>query len=67
DETIKWLTRVMEVGRADGEFSFRGDARAKALTILAGVQGARQMARIHGLEILDDVVSQLRLELGLTV
>ena len=67
DETIKWLTRVMEVGKTDGEFSFSGDARAKALTILAGVQGARQMARIHGLEILDDVVSQLRLDLGLNI
>lgn len=67
DETIKWLTQVMEVGRTEGEFSFSGDARAKALTILAGMQGARQMARIHGIEILDDVVSQLRLDLGLNV
>lgn len=65
DETIQWLTRVMEVGREDGVFDFNGDARAKALTVLAGIQGARQMARIHGLEVLDEVVSQLRLDLGL--
>ncbi len=65
DETIRWLTRVMEVGRASNEFSFAGDPRAKALTILAGLQGARQMARIHGIELLDDVVKQVRLDLGL--
>ena len=65
DETIMWLTRVMEVGRTSNEFSFAGDARAKALTILAGLQGARQMARIHGIELLDDVVKQVRQDLGL--
>lgn len=65
DETIMWLTRVMEVGRSTQEFSFSGDARAKALTILAGLQGARQMARIHGMELLDDVVKQIRHDLGL--
>jgi hypothetical protein len=53
------------VGRDEGEFSFTGDARAKALTILAALQGARQLARIHGMELLDDVVGQVRQDLGL--
>jgi TetR/AcrR family transcriptional repressor of nem operon len=66
DETIKWLTRVMEVGKREGEFTFTGDARAKALTILSSLQGARQMARIHGIDLLDDVVTQIRLDMGLT-
>ena len=65
DETIMWLSRVMEVGRDESEFNFTGDARAKALTILAALQGARQMARIHGMELLDDVVRQIRQDLGL--
>jgi len=64
DETIMWLTRVMEVGRDAGDFSFSGDARAKALTVLAGLQGARQLARIHGIEVLNDVVRQVRQDLG---
>jgi TetR/AcrR family transcriptional repressor of nem operon len=66
EETIKWLTRVMEVGKREGEFTFAGDARAKALTILSSLQGARQMARIHGIDLLNDVVTQIRLEMGLT-
>jgi AcrR family transcriptional regulator len=65
DESIRWLTRVMEVGRKSGEFSFNGDARAKAMTVLAGLQGARQLARIHGIELLHDVVVQVRRDLGL--
>lgn len=65
DETIKWLTQVLEVGRQQEEFSFTGDARAKALLILAGLQGARQMARINGIEILDGVIAQVRNDLGM--
>lgn len=67
EETIKWLTKVLEVGREQKEFSFSGDARPKALSILAGLQGARQMARIHGIGILDEVVSQVRQDLGLNI
>jgi TetR/AcrR family transcriptional repressor of nem operon len=65
DESIKWLTQVLEVGRAQKEFSFSGDARPKAISILAGLQGARQMARINGFEILDAVVKQVRQDLGI--
>ncbi len=67
DETIKWLTQVLEVGREQEEFSFAGDARSKALSILASLQGARQMARISGIEILESVVNQVHQDLGLTV
>ena len=63
EETISWLSRVLEVGREQKEFSFSGDPRPKALLILAGLQGARQMARIHGIEILDDVFGQIRKDL----
>jgi len=65
EESIRWLTRVMEVGRSEGEFSFNGDPRAKAVTVLAALQGARQLARIHGIELLNDVVIQVRQDLGL--
>jgi TetR/AcrR family transcriptional repressor of nem operon len=66
NETIQWLTRVLEVGRNQKEFNFKGDARPRALSILAGLQGSRQMARIHGIEVLDDVISQVRIDLGIT-
>jgi len=65
DETAHWLTRVMEVGRESGEFSFDGDARAKALVILSALQGARQLARVHDTEILADVISQVRRDMNI--
>jgi TetR/AcrR family transcriptional repressor of nem operon len=65
DETIKWLTQVLEVGREQEEFSFNGEAKPRALSILASLQGARQMARIHGIELLDSVILQIRFDLGL--
>jgi len=66
DETIKWLTQVVDVGRRQEEFSFKGEAKPRALSILASLQGARQMARIHGIELLDDVILQVRFDLGLS-
>ncbi len=65
DETIKWLTHVLEVGRKQEEFSFKGESKPRALSILASLQGVRQMARIHGIELLDDVILQVRFDLGI--
>lgn len=64
-DSVKWLTRVLEVGREQQEFSFRGEPGQKALAILATLQGARQMARIHGPDILESVVSDIRADVGL--
>jgi TetR/AcrR family transcriptional repressor of nem operon len=60
-----WLTRVLKVGREQGEFSFSGEPRSKAMSILATIQGARQLARIHGVVILEALFGQIRLELGI--
>jgi TetR/AcrR family transcriptional repressor of nem operon len=64
-DSVNWLTRVLETGRKQGEFRFAGDARGKALSILAGLSGARQMARIHGLEVLGRIIDQVRVDLEL--
>lgn len=64
-DSKNWLTRVLEVGREQGEFTFEGDAGIKAISILATIQGARQLARVHGLDILEDLFAQIRLELGI--
>ena len=63
EETIQWLTRVLKLGREQEEFIFEGESKAKALTILASLQGARQMARVHGMDLLDEVINQIRSEL----
>jgi TetR/AcrR family transcriptional repressor of nem operon len=64
-DSVKWLTRVMETGREQGEFRFDGDPKSKAISILAMIQGARQMARIHGIEYLEKIFGQIRTDLGI--
>lgn len=64
-DTLAWLSKVLEAGREQGEFDFRGKACSKAAAILATIQGARQLARIHGEELLEAMFSQIRTDLGL--
>jgi len=65
-DSTNWLSKVMETGREQNEFSFDGNAKSKALSILATIQGARQMARVHGVDILEKMFEQIRTDLGIT-
>lgn len=64
-DSIKWLTRVLEVGREQDEFTFEGSAKSKALALLATLQGARQMARVGDESIMEEVFDQVRTDLGI--
>ena len=64
-DSVSWLTRVMEIGRDQDEFSYNGDPMSKAVSILAMIQGARQMARVHGLDYLERIFEQIRIDLGI--
>ncbi len=65
NNSLKWFTKVLEVGKEQAEFSFDGRAPDKAVTILATIQGARQMARAHGLPLLEKIFKQIRIDLGI--
>lgn len=65
-DSVNWLTKVMEVGRAQDEFQFSGEPLSKALSILAMIQGARQMARVQDKYYLEDIFKQIRVDLGIT-
>jgi len=64
-DSVSWLTKVMEVGREQGEFHFSGEAASKAVSILAMIQGARQLARVHGMDYLENIFQQIRTDLGI--
>ena len=64
-DSITWLTQVLEVGRQQEEFRFAGEAGARAVSILAVLQGARQMARVHGEDMLGTVIDEIRADLGI--
>lgn len=64
-DSQRWLTRVLETGKAQGEFSFGGDAETRAMTLLATVQGARQLVRVEGPDVLERIFAQVRSDLGI--
>ncbi len=64
-DSLKWLSKVLETGRDREEFTFEGDAERKSMSILAMIQGARQMARVHSMDILESMFEQIRLDLGI--
>jgi TetR/AcrR family transcriptional repressor of nem operon len=64
-DSLKWLSKVLETGREREEFTFEGDIERKSMSILAMIQGARQMARVHSVDILKSMFEQIRLDLGI--
>jgi TetR/AcrR family transcriptional repressor of nem operon len=64
-DTVNWLTKVLETGREQGEFEFKGGSRSKAISILATMQGARQLARVHGIKMLECTYDQIRTDLAI--
>ena len=64
-DTVAWLAKVLETARAQGEFEFRGGAQSKAVSLLAMIQGARQLARIHGMKMLECTFEQIRTDLAI--
>ena len=59
----EWLTETLEAGRAQGVFQFAGDAACKAVQIAAAVQGARQLSKMVGKNVVGHVIGQFRTEL----
>jgi len=64
-DTVAWLSRVLESGRRQSEFSFEGDAESKAISIIAMIQGSRQLARMQGVSLLHRIFDRVRTDLGL--
>jgi len=65
EETRAWLERVCDVGRRTGQFRFEGTPADRAALIMAALQGALQLARLQGREVLEATIRQIRLDLHL--
>jgi TetR/AcrR family transcriptional regulator, transcriptional repressor for nem operon len=62
-EVREWFTRMLEGGKADGVFQFKGSAAGKAALMTSALAGALQHARLVGNDHYLAVVAQLKLEL----
>ena len=64
-EVLQWLTRILELGKKRGSFKYQGKANDKAIELMSSVQGARQLARLSGINLLNRAIGQIRKDLGL--
>lgn len=64
DELLTWLTRVMEVGREQGAFTFHGPPEEKAAQLQSTLSGAGILTRIAGPDVLEKTIRQIRRDLG---
>lgn len=59
----EWLSQTLEAGRESGEFRFTGSAESKAIQIASAMQGARQMSKMTGKNLVREIAAQYRQEL----
>ena len=64
-DSISWLTQVLKTGLEQDEIQFKGNPETKAISILATIQGARQMARVHDTDWLEQMFGQIRTDLNI--
>ena len=62
-EIYDWLIETLELGRKQGTLTFVGKSEDKAVQLGASLQGGLQIARVAGAERLQQLLSQIRLEL----
>ncbi len=65
DETLAWMTRVLKLGREQRHFFYDGSANARAVCVLAALQGAEQLARMAGQGVLEATIRQIASDLGM--
>lgn len=65
EETLTWLTRVLETGREQALLRFEGPARSRAVEVLAALQGATQIERLSEEGPLGTAMTEIRRDLGL--
>lgn len=58
-----WFTALLESGRREGAFHFKGEAVNKASLISSAMAGGLQHARLAGNDHYDEVITQIKLEL----
>ncbi len=64
---ISWLAKILEDGRNRGAFHFGGQSSEKAAMVAASIEGALMLSRTIGASFFEQVVSQIRNELVVTL
>lgn len=60
EQELGFFTRVLEAGRASGEFAFKGEASAEAALMACAYKGALAFARVQGCAFFARILSQMK-------
>ncbi|MDH5407272.1 MAG: TetR/AcrR family transcriptional regulator [Gammaproteobacteria bacterium] len=61
----RMVTDLLTEGRSSGEMSFAGEPAHHAMMLISAIKGALQFSRSHGIEVVDNTITQLKFTLGL--
>ena len=63
DHELDFIAELLEQGKESGEFRFPGATRSQAMLFVLACKGALQYSRVHGEQIFDDTIAQMRAQL----
>ncbi len=63
DHELDFIARLLDEGRQNGEFHFSGTARGQAILFVLTCKGALQYSRVHGGDVFDAAMSQMKAQL----
>ena len=63
DHELDFIAEILKQGRDAGELNFIGDHKSQAVIFVLACKGALQYSRIHGNEIFNDSMAQMKLQL----
>ncbi|ROS05356.1 TetR family transcriptional regulator [Sinobacterium caligoides] len=64
EHEIDFITELLQCGRDNGEFTFSGNTRSQATIVVLTCKGALQYSRIHGSQVFDDTMKQIKILLN---
>ncbi|GAB3094523.1 TetR/AcrR family transcriptional regulator [Aestuariicella hydrocarbonica] len=60
DHELNFIAELLEQGRDNGELQFVGAARSQAILFVLTCKGALQYSRVHGSEVFDAAITQMK-------
>ncbi|MBN7796063.1 TetR/AcrR family transcriptional regulator [Parahaliea mediterranea] len=63
DHELDFIAELLDAGRESGEFKFSGSARDQAILFVLTCKGALQYSRVHGSEVFDAAMAQMKAQL----
>ena len=60
DHELDFIAQLLQQGRDSGELRFAGSVRSQAILFVLACKGALQYSRVHGGQIFDDTMDQMK-------